>query len=80
MSRLPILTARELLRILKRIGFEKIRQKGSHVFLAHKDGRTTIVSVHSGEDISRGLLGKIITEDIKISIEEFQKLLKLLDG
>lgn len=76
MSKLPILTARELIRILNRLGFEVIRQKGSHVFLAHEDGRTTIVSVHPGEDISRGLLGKIIKEDIRISIEEFQKLLK----
>jgi predicted RNA binding protein YcfA (HicA-like mRNA interferase family) len=75
-GKLPILTARELIKILKKIGFEIIRQKGSHVFLAHDDGRTTIVPVHPGEDISRGLLMKIIKEDVKIPIEEFQKYLK----
>lgn len=76
MSKLPILTAQELIRILKKIGFEMIRQKGSHVFLAHEDGRTTVVPVHPGEDIGRGLLRKIIKEDVKISIQDFQKLLK----
>jgi len=76
MSKLPILTAQELIRILKKIDFEIIRQKGSHVFLAHEDGRTTVVPVHPGEDIGRGLLRKIIKEDVKISIQDFQKLLK----
>jgi predicted RNA binding protein YcfA (HicA-like mRNA interferase family) len=51
MSRLPILTAKELIKTLKKIGFEIIRQRGSHVFLAHEDGRTTIIPVHPGEDI-----------------------------
>jgi predicted RNA binding protein YcfA (HicA-like mRNA interferase family) len=76
MSKLPILTAQELIRILKKISFEIIRQKGSHVFLAHEDGRTTVVPVHPGEDIGRGLLRKIIKEDVKISIQDFQELLK----
>ena len=76
MSKLPMLTAPELIRILKKIDFEIIRQKGSHVFLAHVDGRTTIVPVHPGEDIGRGLLRKIIKEDVKISIQDFQELLK----
>lgn len=76
MSKLPILTAQELIKILKKIGFEIIRQKGSHVFIAHEDGRTTVVPVHPGEDIGRGLLRKIIKEDVKISIQDFQELLK----
>ena len=76
MSKLPILTAKELIGILKKIGFEIIRQKGSHVFIAHEDGRTTVVPVHPGEDIGRGLLRKIIKEDVKISIQDFQELLK----
>lgn len=76
MGRLPILTAKQLLKILKKIGFQVIRQKGSHVFLAHEDGRATIVPVHPGEDIGRGLLNKIIKEDIKISIHEFESLLR----
>ncbi len=50
MGKLPILTAKELIRVLKKIGFKRIRQKGSHVFFAHEDGRTTIVPVHPGNE------------------------------
>ncbi len=76
MSKLPLLTAKKLIKLLKRIGFEEIRQKGSHVFLSHPDGRTTIVPNHPGETISRGLLFKIIKEDAKISRDDFLDLLK----
>ncbi len=71
--KLPLLTGKELIRVLERMGFEKIRQEGSHVFLRHQDGRTTVVPVHSGEDIDRGLLNKIIKKDLKITREEFMQ-------
>ena len=35
MSKLPILTGLELIKILERVGFKTVRQKGSHVFLKH---------------------------------------------
>ncbi len=55
MSKLPLLTGKELISFLKTLGFIEKRQKGSHVFLAHEDGRSTVVPVHSGETISRGI-------------------------
>lgn len=60
-----------LIKVLNKLGFVIIRQKGSHVFLRHSDGRTTVVPVHSDENIDRGLLNKIIKKDLGISIEEF---------
>ena len=36
------------------------RQEGSHVFLRHPDGRTTVVPVHGGENLDRGLLKKLL--------------------
>lgn len=75
MAKLPQITSKELIRILNKIGFEVIRQHGSHVFLKHKDGRTTVVPVHSGEKIDRGLLNKIIKKDINLTREEFERLL-----
>ena len=75
MSKLPLLTGKELISFLKTLGFIGKRQKGSHVFLSHKDGRSTVVPVHSGETIGRGLLSKILT-DIEITKEEFSKLIK----
>ena len=71
MSKIPSLKGSELIKILQHIGFKKIRQKGSHVFLRHSDGRTTIVPVHPGEKIDRGLLTKIIKKDLEMTREEF---------
>lgn len=74
MSHLPPINAKKLEKILKKLGFRFIRQKGSHAFYEHPDGRTTIIPVHFREEIGRGLLHKIIMEDIGISIEDFNRL------
>ncbi|MBI1970354.1 type II toxin-antitoxin system HicA family toxin [Candidatus Woesearchaeota archaeon] len=71
MPKLPLLNARELSRILERLGFQLIRQEGSHMFYGHPDGRTTIIPNHGGEDIDRGLLNKIVKHDLKMEREEF---------
>jgi predicted RNA binding protein YcfA (HicA-like mRNA interferase family) len=73
MSKLPLLGANELAKILKRLGFEFKRQQGSHMFFEHEDGRTTVIPNHPGEDIDRGLLNKIIRHDLQITREEFLK-------
>jgi predicted RNA binding protein YcfA (HicA-like mRNA interferase family) len=68
------LTAKKTIRALRKIGFLKIRQKGSHVIMRHPDGRMTVVPIHKGEDIGPGLLLEII-KDTKLSKEEFFDLL-----
>jgi len=73
MTRLAPITARELQAILSRLGFRLIRQKGSHAFWQHEDGRATIVPVHKGENIGRGLLRQVLN-DIDIDPEKFAKL------
>lgn len=75
MSKLPLLTGKEVISLLKTMGFTEKRQKGSHVFLAHQDGRATVVPIHSGEIIGRGLLVKIL-KDTGITKEEFWNLIK----
>ena len=65
---------RELERVLFSLGFEKIRQKGSHVFYRHLDGRYTTIPHHPGRDISSNLLNKILKE-IQLDKEEFKSLL-----
>jgi len=69
MTRLPRITGRQLIRTLGQIGFEVLRVRGSHTFLKHPDGRTTVVPVHSGEIIGPGLLRTILRE-IEISLDE----------
>jgi predicted RNA binding protein YcfA (HicA-like mRNA interferase family) len=70
MTRLIPITARELCKKLKKIGFIMIRQKGSHTFWEHEDGRCVVVPIHKGEDIGKGLLKSIVNE-IQIDIKEF---------
>ena len=74
MSKLPIVSGERIVKTLKKAGFQLIRQKGSHVYLKHSDGRATVVPVHKGKDIDRGLLKKIL-KDAELSIEEFNRLL-----
>lgn len=69
-GKLPLLEAKELIKILNKFGFKVIRQKGSHVYLKHDDGRCTVVPLHAGKEIGRGLLKRILNE-AEISREEF---------
>ena len=75
MSKLPQISADEFIKILQKAGFIVTRQKGSHVFLRHLDGRTIVVPNHPGNNFDRGLMNKILKKDVNISREEFEKLL-----
>jgi predicted RNA binding protein YcfA (HicA-like mRNA interferase family) len=74
MLKLPIIKGRDLIKLLESIGFKVTRTKGSHVRLRSEDGRATTVPVHKNKDIPKGLLRKIIREDLEISLEKFLKL------
>ena len=54
MTRLPALTGDRIIKALAKAGFIVDRQRGSHVYLKHPDGRATVVPVHKGESIGRG--------------------------
>jgi len=75
MTRLPIVDYKAMDKLLRGLGFERVRQKGSHVFYRHSDGRTTTVPDHSGRDLARPLIREILRE-IEISPDEFNQLLK----
>ena len=62
MSASRALTGRQLIAGLGRLGFQVLRVKGSHYYLRHEDGRSTVVPVHAGETIGRGLLAKILRD------------------
>ena len=75
MTRLPILDFGTADKLLRDLGFQAIRQKGSHVFYRHPDGRTTTVPNHPGRDLARPLLREILRE-IKLSIDDLNEMLK----
>ena len=62
MSRLHPVRPREVIRFLERLGFRPVRQRGSHKFFRHPDGRTATVPEHTGEDLGRGILAKILRD------------------
>jgi len=71
MSKLKIISSVQMCKRLEHMGFAAVRQRGSHKFYRHDDGRTTIVPMHAG-DLDRSLIRKILN-DIELSIDDFNK-------
>jgi predicted RNA binding protein YcfA (HicA-like mRNA interferase family) len=69
MGKLPVLKPQELVRLLEKMGFVEVRQRGSHKQFRHADGRATTVPFHKGTDISPTLLRKV-ARDIGMSADE----------
>lgn len=59
-----------MIEFLKSLGCKQVRQKGSHRFFRHSDGRTATVPDHKGEDLGRGITNKIL-KDVEITRKEF---------
>ena len=69
MGTIPVLKPREVTGLLLALGFQDVRQCGSHRQYRHPDGRGTTVPFHAGRDISPTLLRKI-ARDIDLDVEE----------
>jgi predicted RNA binding protein YcfA (HicA-like mRNA interferase family) len=72
MGKYPVLKSREVVAILRRLGFVEVRQRGSHKQYRHPDGRCTTVPCHRGRDISPILLRQI-ARDIELTVEDLLK-------
>jgi len=75
MSDLPVISSLKLVKIVLKLGFEEVRQKGSHKIFSHSDGRFLVIPIHSNKPIPVGLLNKIIKQDLRLTREEFLELL-----
>lgn len=73
MSKVKLIDARKMEKLLLAEGFVKVRQKGSHAFYRHPDGRTTTLPHHKGRLLSRPLLREILRE-IDMSVERYAQL------
>ena len=74
MTKLPRITGHKLMMALRKVGFEVIRIKGSHHFLRHPDGLSTVVPVHRGETLGPGITAQIL-KDCDLTSEELSDLL-----
>ncbi len=70
MTEIPPLKAREVIKGLLSLGFEKVRQKGSHALFHHPDCRRAPIPIHPSKTISSYLLSDILKQ-LQISEEDF---------
>ena len=75
MSKLPVVPARDVIRVAEKLGFTFDRQKGSHaVYLRASDRRRFVIPVHKARDLKPGTLRGLI-DDMGLSVEEFVDML-----
>ena len=65
--------AKEIERVARKLGFEKVRQKGSHARWKHSDGRATTIPIHGNAEIGSWLFQEILKQ-LAITEEEFNQL------
>ncbi|MDW7731597.1 MAG: type II toxin-antitoxin system HicA family toxin [Methanolobus sp.] len=76
MTKLPVLSAREIIKALESAGFQVVSQKGSHIKMKKidKDG-TSVVIIPNHDEIATGTLKSIIRQS-KLTSEEFISLFR----
>lgn len=77
MSRLKLVNAKTMEKLLLRLGFEKVRKKGSHAFYRRPDGRVTTIPHHKVKMLARPLIREIL-RDIEVTIDDYSNRLKKL--
>jgi predicted RNA binding protein YcfA (HicA-like mRNA interferase family) len=71
--KLPLLSGRQVLATLQRLGFAEIHRKGSHVKMEHPDGRRIVFPFHS--EVDRYTL-KGALRDGGVEVEDFLRELR----
>jgi len=77
LTKLPLIDAERMEKLLFFLGFKKVRQRGSHAFYRHPDGRTTTIPHHRIRVLARPLIREILRE-VQLSVQEYNDLLKKL--
>lgn len=71
MAKLPVVSAREVIKVLRRLGFRIVRQTGGHIHLWHEEKRA-LVTLPNHPELVRGTLIAILKQ-ARLSQEEFLK-------
>ncbi len=71
--KLPLLSGRQVVAALERLGFREIHRKGSHVKMKHSDGRLIVFPFH--DEVDRYTL-KGALRDGGVEIENFLREVK----
>ena len=73
-EKLPVISGKEFIRLLEKSGFTIMRINGCRYRMKHPDGRITTIPVHKNDPLPKGLLRKILREDIKMTPEELKDI------
>jgi len=73
-SELPRISGREVVKALKKKGYEQDRQRGSHIILRQTDSPHRRVTVPDHKEVAKGTLRAIIRE-VGLTVDEFKNLL-----
>jgi len=71
--KLPLVSGKQAVKALIRLGFEDASRKGSHIKMKHPDGRLIVFPFH--DEIDRFTL-KGALADAEIDVEDFLSVLK----
>jgi len=74
MPKLPIVSAKDLISVFKKLNFEIVSQKGSHIKMQDINNRIVIIPNH--KQIKPGTLKNGILNPLDITVEQLVKLLK----
>ena len=74
MSKVPRVDARQLIKVVEKLGFKLVRQSGSHMIYKNECGIRLTIPFHSGKTLHPKIV-KSVLNDTDISVDEFKKLL-----
>lgn len=74
MQKLPLLSGRDAVKVFERLGWEVVRQRGSHIILV-KEGHIATLSVPDHREVARGTLRSLIAR-ANTTVEEFLSVMK----
>lgn len=69
-SALPILSGREVVCVFESLGWEVVRQTGSHIIIMVKDGQSATLSVPDHREVAKGTLRSLIRTS-GLTVDEF---------
>ena len=69
MPNLPILSGRKVVHVFEQLGWQVVRQRGSHIIMV-KQGQIATLSIPDHKEVARGTLRRLINA-AKISVDDF---------
>lgn len=73
-EKLPRVTAKQLIKVVESLGFQLVRQSGSHMVFRNNEAKRIVIPYHTGKNLHPKIVSSII-KDIDLSIEDFKKML-----